>query len=71
MKGHLKYIFMHLLLNKITNYKPYFLHFLVFRNPEDHRWRLGAGIQEPLTMDPKTEDLKRAKQYMVNYKGSK
>lgn len=39
------------------------------RNPEDLRWKLGSGIQEPLEMDPTTQQRKRALQYTVKYRG--
>eukprot|EP00088_Acartia_fossae_P037051 TRINITY_DN38242_c0_g1_i1.p1 TRINITY_DN38242_c0_g1~~TRINITY_DN38242_c0_g1_i1.p1 ORF type:complete len:305 (+),score=78.37 TRINITY_DN38242_c0_g1_i1:28-942(+) len=39
------------------------------RNPEDRRWQLGHGIQEPLEMDPRIEERKVATQYIVKYYG--
>jgi len=39
------------------------------KDPEDGRWQLGYGIQEPLEMDPTTKERKLATQYIVKYKG--
>jgi len=39
------------------------------KDPEDRSWRLGPGIQEPLTMDPTTKERKEALQYSVKYYG--
>lgn len=39
------------------------------RNPDDKRWKLGHGIEEPMVMDPTTTERKRATQYIVKYKG--
>jgi len=39
------------------------------RNPDDLRWKLGAGIGEPLEMDPTTQERKRATQYTIKYQG--
>lgn len=39
------------------------------KDPLDSSWKLGHGIQEPLTMDPNTKERKRALQYIVKYRG--
>lgn len=41
------------------------------RDPEDRRWQLGPGIQEPIRLDLTTEERKRALQYIVKYKGDR
>lgn len=39
------------------------------RDPDDLSWQLGHGVEEPLTLDLKTEEQTRAMQYEVPYKG--
>ena len=39
------------------------------RDPDDMRWQLGHGIQEPLEVDLTTEEKMRATQYKIKYKG--
>jgi len=39
------------------------------RNPEEPKWKLGHGIQEPIVMDLSSEERKRATQYIQPYYG--
>jgi len=41
------------------------------RDPDDMRWQLGHGIQQPLEVDLTTEEKTRATQYKVKYKGNR
>jgi hypothetical protein len=43
----------------------------VCRDPEDHRWKLGPGVEEPVRLDLTTQERKRALQYTIKYKGDR
>jgi hypothetical protein len=43
----------------------------VCRDPEDHRWKLGPGVKEPVRLDLTTQERKRALQYTIKYKGDR
>jgi hypothetical protein len=40
-------------------------------DPEDHRWKLGPGVEEPVRLDLTTQERKRALQYTIKYKGDR